>query len=69
VATVYVLKGGTIVDVYPGGHVAPDLFPAPVLVVDGVDGKRYLVGAWRDAEGNGPGHLQINLAPKGFPPG
>ena len=53
-----VLQGGVIVYVQPGDARADQ--PAVLVIAKG--GTTYHVEAWRDEEGNGPGHLFIDEA-------
>jgi len=54
------LIGATVTSAMNGRGNSYGIEAAPVLVLKMSDGRRFIVGAWRDEEGNGPGYLAIN---------
>ena len=54
------LIGATVTSALNGRSNDYGIESSPTLILKASDGRRFLVGAWRDEEGNGPGYLAIS---------
>ena len=54
------LIGATVTSAINGRSNGYGIESGPTLVMKTSDGRRFIVGAWTDEEGNGPGYLVIN---------